>query len=232
VPFANNNGVKIHYEVFGSGPPLVLVHGLFGNIEALKARGWVDILSREFQLVISEIRAHGQSDTPSDPAQYTLQHRMSDVIAVMDDFGIDRAALFGYSMGAGIGFGLAGNFESRFNSFVLGGSHPYPKDLSWVKSLVNERRTKQLAPDDFDLTPFFSILDHDEKGAGVDPTLIQEPCLVFYGGEDHGINEAHQVVKELPNCEYLELPGLGHRAAFEPSYDLVPTVKRFLRENA
>ena len=197
-----------------------------------KDGGWADILAPEFQLIIPEIRAHGKSDTPHAAAEYTAEHRMSDVIAVMDDLDIDRASYFGYSMGAAIGFSLAGSFEERFNSFVLGGANPYPKDLSWVKSLVSERRTQQLVPDDFDLTPFFSILDHEESGTGTDPTQIHTPCFVFYGGEDHDINEAHRVAQELPNCKYLELPGLDHRAAFAPSNELTPAVLHFLRQHA
>ena len=62
--------------------------------------GWADVLKSEFQLVIPEIRAHGKSDTPSASTEFSLKHRMSDVIAVMDDLDIDRAAYFGYSMGA------------------------------------------------------------------------------------------------------------------------------------
>mgnify|MGYP000143710364 CR=1 FL=1 len=231
MPYVNNDSVNIHYEVFGTGTPLVVGYGLFGSIERLNDRGWIDILSSEFKVVIPEYRAHGKSDTPSDHSLFTLEHRVSDVIAVMNDAGIDRAAYFGYSLGAVVGYGLAGDHENRFSSFVLGGAHPYEKDNSWVKSLVNERRVKGLMPDDFDVTPFFSILDHDEKGTGVDPAQIQSPCFVFYGGDDRGINEARRVAAELPNSEYLELEGLGHRAAFEPTDQLTSAVLRFLQQN-
>jgi pimeloyl-ACP methyl ester carboxylesterase len=232
MPVVDNSGVNIHYEVVGSGKPLVLAHGLFGSIKFLTNRGWVDALSSEFQLIIPEMRAHGESDTPADQTHYSLKHRMSDVIAVMDDAGIDSAAYYGYSMGSIVGFGLAGNFSERFNTFVLGGAHPYPKDLSWVKNIVNDRRTQGLAPDVPDLTPFFTILDHDEEGTGVDPSQIQSPCLIFCGGSDPNIDGVHRVAKEVPNCEYLELPGLGHRDAFEPSDELVHAVLSFLREHA
>ena len=86
-------------------------------------------------------------------------------------------------------------------------------------------------PDDFDLTPFFSMLDNDEEGTGVDPAQIQSPGFVLYGGDDHGINEARQLANELPNCEYLELEGLGHRAAFEPTDRLTAAISRFLQQN-
>ena len=231
MPYVNNDSVNIHYEVFGTGSPLVVGHGLFGSIERLNDRGWIDILSSEFKVVIPEIRAHVKNDTPSDHSLFTLEHRVSDVVAVMDDAGIDRADYLDYSLGAEHGFGLAGAHENRFSSFVLGGAHPYPKDLSWVKSLVNERRVQGLMPDDFDPTPFFSMLDHDEEGTGVDPTQIQSPCLVFYGSDDHGIKEARRVAAELPKCEYLELEGLGHRAAFEPTDRLTSAILSFLQQN-
>jgi 3-oxoadipate enol-lactonase len=109
---------------------LVVGHGLFGSIELLNDRGWIDFLSSEFKVVIPEYRAHSKSDTPSDHSLFTLEHRVSDVIAVMDYAGIDRAVYLADSLGSVIGFGLAGAYENRFSSFVLGGAHPYQKGNS------------------------------------------------------------------------------------------------------
>ena len=54
----DNNGMAIHYEVEGSGPPVVLMHGMGGSIQNWVRAGYVDALRDEFQLILVETRAH------------------------------------------------------------------------------------------------------------------------------------------------------------------------------
>ncbi len=70
--FVSNDGIRIHYEVEGNGPPLVLLHGLSDSIESWYEFGYVERLKDEFQLIMIEARGHGESDKPHDPAAYNL----------------------------------------------------------------------------------------------------------------------------------------------------------------
>lgn len=129
MPFADNGGVRIHYEVEGQGPTLVLHHGFTGNLKRWYLYRYVEALRNDYELVLVDARGHGTSDKPHDPSAYTLAARVGDVIAVLDDLNCVSASFWGYSMGGRIGFGLAKHAPDRVMALVVGGQHPYERRL-------------------------------------------------------------------------------------------------------
>ena len=121
MPYVDNSGVKIHYHVEGDGPPLVLQHGLTSSLQNWYAYGFVEELQKDYRLILVDARGHGRSDKPHDPKDYDLKLRVSDILAVMDDLGVEKAHYMGYSMGGRIGFGLVMHALDRFHSFIVGG---------------------------------------------------------------------------------------------------------------
>ncbi len=120
--FADSDGHEIYYEVHGEGDPLLLVHGWSGNIETnWKETGWIEALVEQRQVIALDLRGHGASDKPHDQSAYSYGTMGGDVIAVMDELGIDRADLVGYSLGAFSGVHLIGHESDRFSSAVLMG---------------------------------------------------------------------------------------------------------------
>jgi pimeloyl-ACP methyl ester carboxylesterase len=73
MPFVTNQGVRIHYETFGSGPALLMLHGTFHCGSDWVDIGYVDAFKAERQVILLDSRGHGQSDKPHDPAAYTPQ---------------------------------------------------------------------------------------------------------------------------------------------------------------
>jgi pimeloyl-ACP methyl ester carboxylesterase len=136
MPHANNQGIRIYYEVQGAGPPLVLQHGSFGSGRDWRDFGYVEVLSRRYQLILVDARGHGNSDKPHDPAAYDLEFRVKDVTAVLDNLQISQADYCGYSMGGWIGFGLANYATERVRSLILGGAHPYPENMEAFRGLL------------------------------------------------------------------------------------------------
>lgn len=126
MPFTTNDGVDIHYEVVGQGPNLVLQHGLtVSGQENWGASGWVDRLVTDFRLIIVDARGHGQSQKPSEQEAYTRKLMAQDVVAVLDDLGVEKASFLGYSMGALIGYSLLKHHVERLRAIVLGGASPF-----------------------------------------------------------------------------------------------------------
>src|SRR4051812_32052157 len=99
MPAAISRDLRIHYQVEGNGPPLVLFHGLTGSGERWRDTGYVGGLSDHFQLVLIDAPGHGLSDKPHDPAAYGRRQQAANVVAVLDDLGIDAAHFWGHSMG-------------------------------------------------------------------------------------------------------------------------------------
>lgn len=121
----DNDGVAIHYEVAGQGPPLVLQHGRLGSGRFWFDAGYVAALADDRRLVAIDARGHGRSDKPDDPGAYRPQDMAGDVVAVLDALGIERADFLGYSMGGRIGFATLARHPERINALVAGGAGPY-----------------------------------------------------------------------------------------------------------
>jgi pimeloyl-ACP methyl ester carboxylesterase len=120
MPYVNHQGVRIHYQVEGDGPPLVLQHGLTSCIQSWYVYGYVASLKPSYRLILIDARGHGASDKPHDPKDYELRLRVVDVLAVLDDLHLDTVHYMGYSMGGRIGFGMAQYAPERFHSLIIG----------------------------------------------------------------------------------------------------------------
>jgi pimeloyl-ACP methyl ester carboxylesterase len=126
MPYVHNAGVRIHYQVEGEGPALVLQHGFSESVVDWYESGYAEALRPDYRLIIIDARGHGASDKPHDPDAYLLNRRVSDVIAVLDALEIAKASYWGYSMGGWIGFGIAKYAKERIRALVIGGNSPMP----------------------------------------------------------------------------------------------------------
>src|ERR1700692_2173657 len=89
MPKINRDGVDIYYEAHGSGPTLLLTHG-YSSTSAMW-QGQIEALSRHHKLVLWDMRGHGQSDSPEDPAAYSEALTVADMAALLDKVGADAA---------------------------------------------------------------------------------------------------------------------------------------------
>jgi len=121
MPFFENDGIKIHYEIEGSGPEVVMIHGFAADLEInWRLPGVADALKAENRLVMMDCRGHGKSDKPTDPALYGAK-MLGDITSLMDHLGIERANFLGYSMGSRLFLNLLLTQPERFKSVILGG---------------------------------------------------------------------------------------------------------------
>jgi hypothetical protein len=96
-----SNGVPIHYEVFGEGEPIILVHGFASSLKGnWVTTSWIDTLRPVRKVIALDCRGHGQSGKPRDPKSYGGHEMEDDVVGLMNHLDIQKADLFGYSMGA------------------------------------------------------------------------------------------------------------------------------------
>ena len=95
MPYADNNGVKIHHEEEGKGPPLVLQHALASDLNAWRQYGYTDALREDYTLILIDARGHGRSDKPYEAEAYTPENMTGDVIAVLNDLKIAKTRYWG-----------------------------------------------------------------------------------------------------------------------------------------
>ena len=107
------DGTRIAYEVCGSGPSLLLVHG--GGTSRLDwyQAGFVDRLRASFAVITLDLRGHGESDAPIDPVDYSIDLLCRDLLAVADACGAGRFSLWGMSYGGKSGLCSTGPPSNR-----------------------------------------------------------------------------------------------------------------------
>jgi pimeloyl-ACP methyl ester carboxylesterase len=122
MPFATaSDGAGLHYELTGSGPPLLLVAGQASDHSLWN--GIRDDFATRHRVVVYDHRGTGHSDKPEAPP-YSTRGFAADAIAVLDHAGIARAHAYGISMGGRIGQWLAIDHATRIGALVLGCTTP------------------------------------------------------------------------------------------------------------
>lgn len=254
MPYATNDDIRIHYELDGTGPPLVLLHGFTPSLEIWYDFGWVQRLRDRYQLVLIDARGHGRSDKPHNADAYRFALMTSDVVAVLDQLGLEQAHVLGYSMGGRIALGLGVFHPGRVRSLLVGGASGHDRDPDapdplaerWIAAM-RAHGIAGLEPD-WDaaygslMTPalkvrfltndpaaFSAYLSWRERVGLLDalPT-VQCPCLLFCGTEDAAHERARDTATRLPNVRFVSLPGLDHMTAWGRVDVVLPHVVRFL----
>jgi pimeloyl-ACP methyl ester carboxylesterase len=119
-----DDGVGIQVDEAGSGPTLLLVHGFGGAKEDFADH--VDALAATHHVVTFDHRGHGESDSPPDPSDYSLDRMAADTLAVADAVGADRFRLLGHSMGGMVARRVVLGVPERVEALVLMDTSPGP----------------------------------------------------------------------------------------------------------
>ena len=246
--YAYNEGIKIHYEVEGDGPPLVLQHGFTSNLGTWRHYGYVAGLGQHYRLILIDARGHGGSDKPYDAAAYEPHLRAGDVVAVLDDLGLPSAYYWGYSMGGRIGFATAKYAPERLRGLIVGGMDAYERRLSqssfidgtdgdafigalmhhWNTSLdkLSPYQREELLANDF--RALVAARNDEPSMEDILPRMTMA-CLLYAGDRDAYFSGAQRSARIIPNATFVALSGLDHGAAFHKSDLILPQVVEFLR---
>jgi 2-succinyl-6-hydroxy-2,4-cyclohexadiene-1-carboxylate synthase len=122
MPFAEINGLNYYYEITGSGPPVLLLHGFTGSSANWQAH--VPALSEQYQVLIVDLPGHGQTDAPDDPARYGVEQVAADLIALSARAGAASAHVLGYSMGARLALCMALAYPRFVRSLIMESGSP------------------------------------------------------------------------------------------------------------
>ncbi|HWH05866.1 MAG TPA: alpha/beta hydrolase [Gaiellaceae bacterium] len=123
--YVERDGVRIFYEVYGSGERTVLLLPTWSIIHSRQWKGQIPYLARHFRVVTFDGRGNGRSDRPATPSAYDEWEFAADALAVLDATGTGRAAIVGYSLGAQRGLIVAAEHPERVEAAVfIGAAYP------------------------------------------------------------------------------------------------------------
>lgn len=232
------NGLNMCYEEYGSGKPLILLHG-----GTLTSNMWQPHLSSfvpHFRVITPDSRAHGRTDNPTGELSYHLM--ADDVVAFIQALNLTKPLVFGYSDGGQIALEIGIRYPNLTGALVVGAAlYRFSEtNRDWLKAwgfersgvvnieqiqaeapdLVNLWKTEHVRPGDPDywhtLLKQLSIMWWTPLDCTVeDFQKITEPMLILMGDRD-GLIELEQAVEMyqlIPNAELVILPNATHFSA-------------------
>jgi pimeloyl-ACP methyl ester carboxylesterase len=141
MPSATLDGVRIHYETYGGGFPLILCYCRGGN--TTQWRPQIPEFSKRYQLILWDPRGHAKSESPKDPTAYGLDVSAQDLLGLMDYLKLPKAYVGGLSMGGGISTRFALAHPQRVEALLIidsgsAAGRPGPPERGGTQEKMNE----------------------------------------------------------------------------------------------
>lgn len=241
------NDIKLHYEEKGAGTPLILLHGN-GEDGSYFARQ-MDYFSERYRVIALDTRGHGKSPRGDKP--FTIRQFAEDLRAFLDEQGIERADLLGFSDGGNIALIFAMRYPQRVGRLVLNGANLYSAGVKpsvqipiimeyriasflagcrksggekrWNRKAERKAELLGLMVNDPDIRP-------EELSENRNPEFIRIPKLVIAGDRDM-IKDEHTrlIYASLPNAQIRVMKG-SHFIAKESPDEFNRIVDEFLND--
>jgi pimeloyl-ACP methyl ester carboxylesterase len=231
--FETTDGINIAWRETGEGRPLILIHGYFSEADT----NWIKyghaalLADAGFRVIMPDLRAHGLSDKPHDPAHYPKDILADDQFALIDHLGLTDFDLGGYSLGGRTvarmlargcrpgkaiisGMGLQGltNTEARGDHFrhVLTnlGQHERGSPAFMAEAFLKTTGGDPVA--------LLRILDTFVDTPEDVLAALEMPVAVICGEDDRDNGSAAALAEALPNGQLIEIPGNHMSAVTKP----------------
>lgn len=241
MPYSTRNGLSIHYEVHGDGPPMVLIHA-----NPFDRRLWMYQVARFsafYRVIAVDLRGYGLSDKPDAP--FALADMLADVLGVCADEGVARAIFAGVSVGSGIALLASITRPEMVEAAILvGGSSAGPRDVNAILAGFEGKPLGEhlmhlmrgyVAPGFAD-TPLggYLLKLFVENSAALSARCIanifrarascdmteslvgvQLPVLVLNGAFDGSLAAGRRTASLLPNAQHVVIDDAGHACCLE-----------------
>jgi len=251
MPTLTRDGVDLYYEVHGEGPALLLSHGYSATSQMW--RGQVEALSRSHTLILWDMRGHGRSDSPDDPATYGEVATVADMAALLDEAGAERAIVGGLSLGGNMSLAFHLAHPERVRALLIVDTGPgFRKDEA--REGWNARALRTAARFESDgLATLASAgvetragVHRSAKGLALaargmltqkDSRVIDSlpaiavPALVVVGADDTPFLAASDyMAAKIPGARKVIIPNAGHAANIDQPETFNAAMLKFLSQ--
>jgi len=249
--YAHVNGLDMYYEIHGTGEPLIVVHGAYMTVELMG--DLIAALAEKRRVVAVELQGHGRTADVDRP--FTYEQSADDIASLLGHLGIDRADVYGYSLGGGVALQLGLRHPDRVRKLAIASASfssdgVYPEVLGGIENIT---------PEMFDGTSWRNAYDRIAPDPSAFPMLVQKlkrldmtpfewpiddlvaPALILVGDSDgtrleHAIEMFRHLgggvfgdlAPELPASQLAILPGTTHVGMLERADWISGMVTEFL----
>jgi pimeloyl-ACP methyl ester carboxylesterase len=212
--FAELRGIKMYYEIYGTGEPLLIIHGNSGSINNFLYQ--IPYFSQHYKVIVADSRAQGKTKDNGDSLSYEMM--ADDLAALLDNLGIDSCNVIGWSDGGINGLLLAMRHPKKVKKLAITGANLWPDSTAihsfayqWAikmnKDLDKEKQTAEIK----NTKKLFRLLSFEPHISLADLKKIECPTLVMGGDHDVILPEHTLLIAKNISKSYLWLvPNSGH----------------------
>lgn len=226
-------GAKLAVHRLGEGRPVLMLHGLFSNAEV----NWIKfgharkLADAGFEVIMPDLRAHGQSEAPHDPEAYPEDVLVKDAVALVEALRLDEFDLCGFSLGARtvVRAVVAGMTPRRLVVAGMGleGLDKWARRSAFFIDAIDRFDEIKRGDPAYFAHAFMKTQKVDRVAArlllqSVDDTQAEElakvtmPTLVVCGADDDDNGSAPKLAETLPDGRYAEVPGTHMSSVTQP----------------
>ena len=222
--FSSFDGVRIAYQELGEGRPIVLLHGFMGlGSQWISPGPAAALASSGFRVILPDLRGHGDSDRPHDPAFYPPDALADDMLALVAELGLDDYDLGGYSLGGRVVLRMLVRGARPRRAIIAGqgltgaGGANRPALEAIARREELDPAAQQLAgwldQSDADPHALLQVLDSLVSTPVEAAHRIDVPTLVVVGDRDERQATCAELAAALPLSHFVRVPG-DHWTAF------------------
>jgi pimeloyl-ACP methyl ester carboxylesterase len=230
------NGIRLYYETYGAGPPVLVLHAGLGSIEDMRHQ--IRALAATRFVIAPDSRGHGRSTDAAAPLSYRLM--ADDMLKLLDALHVRQADLVGWSDGGIIGLDLAMRYPERIGRLVVIGANYDVDGLKQLPATATEVPRcpglyRRIAPDPAHWPAFYRkvvTMWRTEPHYTLDDLgRIQAPTLVL-AGEFDVVRPEHtdRLARAVPRAEEAIIPGATHLAPSQNAESVNALILAFLEK--
>ena len=205
--------INLYYEIYGTGKPLIFLHGNGGSIRGASAR--IEYFKKYFKVIAIDSRGHGKSiDTTTK--QLTYVQMANDIKILLDSLNIDSAFVQGQSDGGILGLLLAINFPGKISKLATFGANMFPGKKALVDEIDNLILDTLKATRDLNKKRLYSLMAYQPNITEKDLQKIKCPVLIMSGDRDAiRLEHSMKIFNNIPNSNFFVMPGATHYGTVE-----------------
>ncbi len=234
--FAEVNGIKLYYEAYGQGTPLLLIHGNGASIAAMGLQ--IQFFSPRYRVIAADSRDHGKSGM--GPGRLTYEQQAEDLNALLDQLHVKSACVLGWSDGGILGLLLAIHHPDKVAKLAIMGANLNPEGaydwaVQWVKA-QDKIADEMIAKGDKSqpwpvMKQYLNLLGTQPHIPLTDVEKITAPVLVMAGDKDVIRLEHTQLIFDhLTQAHLAIFPGATHMIPWENHELFNQTVAKFFSQ--
>ncbi|MFS8082323.1 MAG: alpha/beta fold hydrolase [Ginsengibacter sp.] len=212
--YFDNRGFKMYYETYGTGAPLLIIHGNGGSIHDFTNQ--IPFFDKNYKVIVADSRAQGKSIDNGDSLSYEMM--TDDLNALLDHLHFDSCYVIGWSDGGINGLLLAIRHPDKVKKLAVTGANLVPDTsavepeiFTWAKSFSDSINKLPLSPEVKTDRKLFNLLAHEPHISVAQLQTIKCPVLVI-GGDHDVIRPRHTmlIAESIPKSYLWILPNSGH----------------------